>query len=94
MGEEVWKLSERIAVGGWRSAVRKIDHKLTVCGTADDCLNCDLWDREWNSLLQKKRRSRVELAPTSTSPYFFIERTTKLKAFLRRESFRLVAIVV
>ena len=60
------------------SVVRKIDHKLTVCGTADDCLNCDfcdLWDREWNSLLQtedrewnlllqKKKGSRVELAPT------------------------------
>ena len=33
-----------MAVSGQRSAVRKIDHKLTVYGTEDNCLNGDLWD--------------------------------------------------
>ena len=28
-----------MAVSGQRSAVRKIDHKLTVYGTEDNCLN-------------------------------------------------------
>ena len=32
-----------------------------------------------SSLLQKKKESRVKLAPTSTSPYFFIEKTTKTR---------------
>ena len=35
---------QRSAVGGQRSAVRKIDHKLTVYGTEDNCLKRDLRD--------------------------------------------------
>ena len=37
----------RIAISHQQSAVRKIDHKLTVCGTEGNCLNRDLW--EWGT---------------------------------------------
>ena len=33
-----------MAVSDQRSAVRKIDHKLAVYGTEDNCLKRDLWD--------------------------------------------------
>ena len=42
---------QRSAVSSQRSAVRKIDHKLTVYGTEDNCLKRDLqdlWDlQDW-----------------------------------------------
>ena len=37
-------------------------------------------------LLPKKKESRVKLAPTSTSPYIFIERTTKTRTFMPSKS--------
>ena len=42
-------------------------------------------------LLQKKKESRVKLAPTSTSPYIFIEKTTETQTFMLPRSFRLGA---
>ena len=43
------------------------------------------------SPLQKKKESRVKLAPTSTSPYIFIEKTTETQTFMLPRSFRLGA---
>ena len=34
-----------VAISDQQSVVRKIDHKLAVCGTADDCLKQD-FDRD------------------------------------------------
>ena len=48
-----------MAVSGQRSAVRKIDHKLTVYGTEDNCLKRDLQDfcdfQDWGTCDNARR---------------------------------------
>ena len=84
-------MSERIAISGQPSIVRKIDHKLTVCGTADDCLNCDFCDllifvicgiaSGTRSYRRREDREWNSLLPLPLL-IFLLKKQQKLEAFL------------